>query len=190
MSFLTILRPYSVIRNVSAVETINVGVYWNNECSEAVTFIDWETLSPGSHKTVGVFIRNENVSPIWFLFVKTENWNPPDASNNMKLSLGFTGEQINPNKVVQATLTLYVSEKIAGIEYFEFNIVIYASQYIAGDVDHDGDVDPRDFAFFGYTYGSTPSNIKWNPDADFDFSEKVDVYDFVLLLTNFGKHTY
>lgn len=186
-SLQTLLQPSGVLRNVSAVEPVNIGVYWSNECTEQVTFIDWETLFPGSSKNIEIFIRNENTSPICFLFVKTEHWNPPEASNSMKLSLIHTEEQISPNEIVQATLTLHVSDKIIGIEYFEFNIIIFALQYMAGDVDHDGDVDPRDLAFFGCSYSSTPNDIEWNPNADFDASGKIDAYDFMLLSMNYGK---
>ncbi len=189
MSFLILLQPYEILTNVSAVESVGVGVYWNSECTEAMTLIDWGGLYPSSSRSIEIFIRNENTAPIHFLFARTENWNPPEASNNMHLYLRHSEEPIRPNEVTQATLVLHVSEKIAGVEYFEFNIVIFASQYLPGDVDHDGDIDPSDFAFFVYSYGSTPNDPEWNPNADFDFSEKVDVADFVLLAMNHGKAT-
>lgn len=190
ITVIILLRPWqqnSNAGNVSAVDSIGIGIYWNRRCTQPVTAIDWGTLLPGAQKSFVVYLRNENTTVIRFTFSKTQLWDPANAASYMQLSFNHTGQQIDLNRVYPVTLTLRVSSAIVGITSFKFNIVICGSPYLAGDVDHDGDVDPSDFALFGRAYGTTPNSTQWNPNADFDESGKVDPYDFMLLSANFGK---
>jgi hypothetical protein len=187
---IVLLRPLqqnSNAGNVSAVDSIGIGVYWNRRCTQPVTAIDWGTLLPGGQKSFVVYLRNLNTTVIRFTFSKTQLWDPANAASYMQLSFNHTGQQMDVNRVYPVTLTLHVSSTIVGITSFTFNIVICGSPYFAGDVDHDGDVDPKDFAFFGSAFGTTPNDAAWNPNADFDDSGKVDPYDFMLLSANYGK---
>jgi hypothetical protein len=178
----------SVVRNASAVESVGVGVYWDSNCTNPVTFIDWGTLYPGSTKSIGVYLRNEDASVIVHaLVVRTENWSFSKASENMQLSLNCSAETIYLNQTVSAYFQLHVSDKTAGVTSFAFNIVVSSSGYYAGDVDHDGQVGPFDVALFSCAYNSTRLDPSWNPDADFDWSGKIDMRDFSLLESNYGK---
>lgn len=190
IAVIILLRPWqqnSNAGNVSAVDSIGIGIYWNRRCTQPVTAIDWGALLPGGQKSFVVYLRNENTTAILFTFSKTETWDPANAASYMQLSFNHSGRQIYLNQVYPATLTLHVSPMIVGITSFKFNIVICGSPYFAGDVDHDGDVDPADFATFGRAFGTTPNDTMWNPNADFDESGKVDPYDFMLLSANYGK---
>jgi hypothetical protein len=188
--FLMLSRLYSVVRNASAVESVGVGIYWDSNCTKPVTFIDWETLSPGSTTSVGVYLRNNDDNMIVReLLVRTENWSSSKASENMQLSLNCSAEVIHLNQTVRAYFQLYVSDKIVGVTTFAFNIVVSSSGYYAGDVDHDGEVGPFDVALFSCAYNSTPIDPSWNPDADFDWSGKIDMHDFSSLESNYGKNS-
>jgi len=187
LSLLAFFEFDGAVRNASAVDVVGVGVYWDSNCTRPVTRVYWGTLSPGAVKRIGVYLRNENSSVIRFLCVRADGWSPLAASNYMRLSLNYYAETIGFNKTARAYLSLYVSDKIVGITTFAFNIVVYASQYFAGDVDHDGNVGPIDVALFSRAYGKAPGEPEWNPDADFDFSGKVDAFDFTLLSINYGK---
>jgi hypothetical protein len=182
-----LLRVDSFVRNVSAVDSVGVGVYWDRRHTMPVTSIDWGTLAPGSSKRMLVYLRNENSSTIRYIFASTGAWVPSAASGSMKLTLEYSGAVLVLNQTVNASLTLYVSDKIVNVTTFSFDIVVGASQYYAGDVNHDGNVGPADLAVFSRAYGSTPADPKWNSDADFDHSGKIDAYDFSLMASNYGK---
>lgn len=112
--------------NTGTVRTIGVGVYWNNESTDPVSSINWDTLEPGSSKDVIVYIRNEGSSAST-IFMNTSNWNPSNAWEYITLSWDYTGKQISPDEVIQVTLTLSISPNIEGITNFSFDITITAS---------------------------------------------------------------
>jgi len=56
------------------------------------------------------------------------------------------------------------------------------------DFNEDGKIGPYDFALFSLTYGSTPEDPDWLPEADFDNNQKIGPYDFAILALNYGKH--
>jgi len=186
-SLVLLLRVDSFVRNVSAVDSVGVGVYWDRRHTMPVTSIDWGTLAPGSSKKTLVYLRNENSSTIRYVYASTGAWVPSAASGSMKLALEYSGAALALNQTVNASLTLFVSDSIQNVTTFSFDIVVGASQYYAGDINQDGNVGPADWAVFSRAYGSTPADPEWNPDADFDRSGKIDPYDFSLMSSNYGK---
>ncbi|MFX0080046.1 MAG: hypothetical protein ACFE8O_12490, partial [Candidatus Hermodarchaeota archaeon] len=100
--FLLLMIRNSTI-NVSAVEANGIGVYWDSNCSNEVSSIEWGTLEPGSVKNVVVFIRNEVEEPAYYA-LSTTNWNPPESSQYLSLGWNYSGQQINPNETLQTTL--------------------------------------------------------------------------------------
>jgi len=108
------------------VKAVGVGVFWDSNCTNPVSFIDWGMVEPGSMNNVTVYIRNEgnmaaNIS------LATENWNPSSASDHFALSWNYGGQQLSPQEVIQTTLTLTVSPIVHGIESFSFDIIISIS---------------------------------------------------------------
>jgi len=108
------------------VKAVGVGVFWDSNCTDPVSFVDWGVVEPGSMNNVTVYVRNEgNVAAN--ISLATENWNPSNASNYMTLSWNYDGQQLNPQEVAQITLTLNVSSSVQGIESFSFDIIISIS---------------------------------------------------------------
>jgi len=176
--------------SVSAVETRGVGVYWDRNCSNNVTSIDWGTLSPGSVKDVTVYIRNEQKEPI-YLILRKENWTPPEASEYLNLGWNYTsGRRMNLGETLHITLTLSVSRYIRGISSFSFDILVVGSVNFPGDVDKDGDCDADDvFSYFASAYGSKIGDPNYNPNCDFDGDGDVDPDDvFAYLAPYYGKN--
>ncbi|MEM2129378.1 MAG: hypothetical protein QXZ70_02145, partial [Candidatus Bathyarchaeia archaeon] len=105
------------------VKTLGVGVYWDQNCTNTVTLIDWGMIEPGSINNETVYVRNEgnmaaNIS------MATENWNPQNASNYLALNWNYNGQQLNPSEAVQIVLSLAVSSSIQGIENFSFDVIV------------------------------------------------------------------
>jgi len=108
------------------VKAVGVGVFWDSNCTDPVSFIDWGMVEPGSMNNVTVYVRNEgNVAAS--ISVATDNWTPSNASNYLALSWNYVGQLFDPLEVVQVTLTLTVSSSIEGIQSFSFDIIISIS---------------------------------------------------------------
>jgi hypothetical protein len=108
------------------VKAVGVGVFWDSNCTNPVSFIDWGMVEPGSMNNVTVYVRNEgNVAAS--ISLAADNWNPSNASDYLTLSWNFDGRQLNPLEVVQVTLTLIVSSSVQGIESFSFDIAVTIS---------------------------------------------------------------
>jgi hypothetical protein len=58
---------------------------------------------------------------------------------------------------------------------------------IPGDLSGDLKVTLSDLVILANAYGSTPGDIKWNPDSDINGNGKVDLPDLVILALNYGK---
>lgn len=131
---------------VSAVEANGVGVYWDSNCNNRVTSIDWDTLKPGSSKNIGVYVQNEESEPM-FLIMSTKDWYPYGATKYINLEWDYTmGQRLNSSEVLPIVLTLSISRHIEGISNFNFNIVITGSQRLPGDVNDDGKVNILDIS--------------------------------------------
>jgi len=108
------------------VKAVGVGVFWNSNCTDPVSFIDWGLVEPGSMNNVTVYVRNEgNVAAS--ISLATENWNPSNASDYLALSWDYDGRLLNPLEVAQVVLTLSVSLSVHGIDSFSFDIIISVS---------------------------------------------------------------
>jgi hypothetical protein len=59
---------------------------------------------------------------------------------------------------------------------------------IPGDLNGDFTVGLSDLVTLAQSYGSQPSDPKWNPNADIDGNAKVGLTDLVLLATHYGEH--
>ena len=113
------------LSGVGTVKAIGVGVYWDSGCSQAVSSIDWGLTDPGSVKNVTVYVRKEGNAPATF-FLEADNWSPVNASSYMTLSWSYNGETVDPEHVVEVTLSLYISPDIEEISSFGFDIIISA----------------------------------------------------------------
>jgi hypothetical protein len=153
--------------NVSAVVANGVGVYWDSNRSNAdrVFSIDWGTLTPGSVKSVVVYIRNEVEEPIFFI-ISTMNWTPGEASKYITLRWDYTGRRIDSYVVLQIELRLFVSRDIEGISNFYFDVLVTGSENLLGDLNGDGVVDIVDLIIVTIAFGSKPGDLQWKTMAD------------------------
>lgn len=112
--------------NLGTVKAMGVGVYWDSDCSNTVTSVNWGTVAPGSTNDVTVFIKNEG-DAAETLSSTAENWNPSTASAYMSLSWDYAGQVIVVDGVIEVTLSLSISDVIEGITSFSFDIIIIGS---------------------------------------------------------------
>ena len=91
--------------------------------------IDWGTPEPGDVVLRTLYMRNEGNVEMTFS-LDTTNWSPSNTSSYISLDWNYAGGTIDPDQVIEVTLTLSVSPNIeeAGITTFSFNIVITGSE--------------------------------------------------------------
>lgn len=106
-----------------AVKAVGVGVFWDVNCTNVVTEIDWGLVEPGYQVNATIYVRNEGNAPIT-LSLDTENWDPSNASNYITLSWDYTNQTVDPGTVINVNLILVVSSNVTGITNFSFDIVI------------------------------------------------------------------
>ena len=106
-----------------AVKAVGVGVFWDVNCTNVVTEIDWGLVEPGSHVNATIYLKNEGNAPIT-LSLDTENWNPSNASDYITLSWDYASQTMNPGTIMRVNLILAVSSNVTGITNFTFDIVI------------------------------------------------------------------
>jgi hypothetical protein len=111
------------LQSHGTIETVGVAAYRESSCINSMTNVEWGGIGPGGSVTKTVYIKNEGNSGVT-LSLNTVNWNPTNAQGYMSLSWNYGGQTIQPNQVVQITLTLSVSSSISGIKDFYFNIMI------------------------------------------------------------------
>ena len=112
-----------IIASTGTVKAVNVGVYWDQNCTETVTSIDWGMLEPGESKNVTIYSKNEGNTPI-NLSLNTSNWNPTEARNYMILTWTYSGENLQPDQALPTTLILTVDQNVTDITTFNFDIII------------------------------------------------------------------
>ena len=117
------LQRSTTIGSSGTVKAVGVGVYWDSECTNRVSSINWGMVEPDSINNATVYIKNESNAPVT-LSLGTENWNPTNASNYMTLSWDYGGQEIGVDEVVQVMLSLSVYSGIEGITNFSFDIII------------------------------------------------------------------
>jgi hypothetical protein len=112
----------STISNVGTLKlSAGMGLYWDSGFTNAVTALNWESMSPGTTKSYSIYIRNEGSLPLT-LSMSTANWSPSSASNYLTLTWNYNGQTVNANDYVQVTFTLAVSSGVTGISSFSFDI--------------------------------------------------------------------
>jgi hypothetical protein len=105
------------------IKAVNLGVYWDNACTNTTTAVNWGMLSPGAASNVTLYVRSEGNTAVK-LNLTTQGWNPTNTSSYMTLTWNREGQVMNPQTVTTSTLTLSVSPNVSGITNFSFNIIL------------------------------------------------------------------
>ncbi|MGD8506195.1 MAG: hypothetical protein PVF15_05965 [Candidatus Bathyarchaeota archaeon] len=114
------------ISNTGSMRTIGVGVYWNENCTNEVSFVDWGILDINSSKNIKVYIRNEGNSGAT-LTMYASNWNPSNAADYIDFSWDYAGQVIDADEVHEVIFTLEISSDVQGIASFIFDTTVVGS---------------------------------------------------------------
>ena len=118
-----LLTTQKTIHGSGSIKSVGLGVYWDLECTNTTSSLDFGQLEPESSKNFTLFLRNEGNSALT-LNMTMENWNPSNAANYLTLTWNREGQQVNPDEVIGFVIALSVSEDITGISTFSLDIII------------------------------------------------------------------
>ena len=132
--------------NIATIKGVNVGVYWDANCTLPVTEspgispggeaplgseppgIDWGLIEPGERKSVDVYVRNEGNSEC-VLEIMAVDWTPENAVNYIGLTSDYQGQLLgvtSEDSTLKVSLILVVSPYVQDVTVFSFQIVIEA----------------------------------------------------------------
>jgi hypothetical protein len=103
--------------------TEGLRAYSNLACTTPLTSITWGELDKGGSTSVTIYVKNVGDSPQTLSLV-TSDWTPTSAADYLTINWNYNNQPLNPNSVVQITLTLSVDPNIQGISTFGVNILI------------------------------------------------------------------
>ena len=183
---LVLKRP--AIPSASAVEAgANIGVYWDQGCTQSVDSISWGTLQPGGTQEVDVYVRNEG-NDTFYLNLTAQDWQPGNASQWLDFSWSCQNITMAAGQVVKVTQTLQVpSDFQGGFSSFSFNIVFQGGPHLLADITHDGKVGLVDLAIVAAAYDSRPGDPNWNPAADLNKDGVVNLLDLIIVAEEYGQ---
>jgi len=115
-----------VFRNTAIIKSINVGIYWDPNCTNPVEDIDWGVIEPGESKMVMAYMKNEGNWEM-SLSIKATGWEPDAAEQYMSFNSDYEGQRIGIGDVMHVALILSLSRDVRDLSVFSFHVVIEAS---------------------------------------------------------------
>lgn len=129
LSLSVVISVYAVIHvtipNRARVKGVGVSIWWDHNCTNPVSAIDWGIIELNETKSTVLYVRSQSNVDIT-LSLTTENWNHTNASRYIDLSWNHTGTPLTPKSVTPIEFYLHVSHNVTEIDHFSFDIIIYA----------------------------------------------------------------
>jgi hypothetical protein len=126
IALITAIEDFGSIKSVVKADSvigIGVGIYWDKDCTNTTSALNWGFIDPNSTNNLTIYIRNEGNSAV-SLRLNSSNWTPSNASNYMSLSWNYSGQVLKTNEVIPIKLTLTVSPTICDIQDFSLQTII------------------------------------------------------------------
>lgn len=105
------------------ITTLNVGVFLDQECTQNCTSMSWGGVYAGESETKKVYIQNTGDVPLE-LSMSITDWQPESANGPISMSWNKENTTLEPQEIVQATLTLTILENATGITDFGYKMLI------------------------------------------------------------------
>lgn len=124
---LAALQASKTLTNTGSITTVNVGAFSDSGCTQALSTINWGTISPGSSASQTIYIKNTGTAQVSLNMTVTA-WNPASASSYMSFTWNQEGTVLSAGSSVATMLVLNVSSSVSGITTFGFNATITGTQ--------------------------------------------------------------
>jgi hypothetical protein len=109
------------------INAVNLGVYSDSACTQAVTTLNVGTLNPGGTATQTIYVKNTGNIPET-LTMTTNNWTPSGAGSSLTLTWNRQNTVLNAGASIQATLTLTAAANTGTLTTFSCDVTITGTQ--------------------------------------------------------------
>jgi hypothetical protein len=123
MSVIASMNSSQNLLGSGTVKAINISVFKDAACTQALTAINYGTIEPGGSATAVAYLKNTGTSPLT-ASMSASNWNPSACSSYMNVNWNLTDVTFQPGQVKATAFTLQVASSVSGINTFTFDITI------------------------------------------------------------------
>jgi hypothetical protein len=120
---MALLTTQTIVPGTGSIKGVGVGVYWDLQCKNQTSTLDFGLLEPGSSKNFTLYLKNKG-NTLLTLNMTSEEWNPTNATEYLTLTWNREGQQLNVGEVIDFMIMLSVSSNVTGIDSFSMDIVI------------------------------------------------------------------
>lgn len=121
-----VLTPNQNDTFAGTIQTNNLGIYTDPNCTNNCTTLNFGELKPGQVTNQTIYLKNMQNTSIT-LSMNTSQWNPAEARNWLVLSWNREGSIINSKEVISATFRLDVDASVEGFSNFNFNVAVLSN---------------------------------------------------------------
>jgi hypothetical protein len=114
------------IPGAGSIKGVGLGVYWDPQCNNETSSIEFGLLEAGSQKDFTLYLENEGNTDLT-LSMTTKNWNPTEASDYIGLTWNREGQEIGAGQVISLVISLSVSPNIQDVSSFNLDITLFGT---------------------------------------------------------------
>jgi hypothetical protein len=122
-----VLTANQIVPLNGTITAVNVGVYSDSGCTQAVTTLNVGTLNPGGTATQTVYIKNAGNIPET-LTMTANNWNPNNATSSLTLTWNQQNTILPTGQTIPAVLTLTAASNCGSMTNFSCSVTITGTQ--------------------------------------------------------------
>jgi len=119
------------IEHKGRIICVNVAAYWDENCTEIATVLDWDGIWRGENKSALLWVKNTGNWP-GNLTLNITNWNPEGIEQYIDVTYEFNKTRLEPGEVTSLLITLIVCEETP-LNYtsfaFDTIIILTGDQY-------------------------------------------------------------
>jgi hypothetical protein len=120
---LAVLQPSTIVSHNGTIETLNVGVFQDSACTQALSTLNWGTLKPGASANRTIYVKNTGNTALTLNMTVT-TWNPSAAPSYITLTWNRQSFVLTQGNSVPALLVLSVSANVNGFTDFNCTTII------------------------------------------------------------------
>ena len=120
---LAVIQPSRTVSHNGTIETLNVGVYQDSACTQALSALNWGTLKPGTSANRTIYVKNTGNAAVTLNMTVT-TWNPSAAASYITLTWDRQSFVLTQGNSVPALLVLSISSNVNGFTDFNCTTII------------------------------------------------------------------
>ena len=102
--------------SLAVIKTIEVETYWDADCTNKTTVIDWGETKPGIAIDKTLYIKSISNFRVT-LNLNVTNWSPPDISDYITITWNYNGATLEPGEAIPVTMNLSASSSNDFVDY-------------------------------------------------------------------------